>query len=194
MGKLEEGARKKRAKGDLQRAILAAVGVTGIIAIALIAPKALEQLKYSPRFRAKFDYRARTAAGRLVLRGEAQWMERDGRRYLRITEKGRRQLALAEAKASLRKPQRRWDGRWRMVVFDIPERRRGTRNRLCGVMSEVGFERLQDSVWVYPYDCEDFIALLKADLRIGIDVLYAIADTIEHDTPLRKRFRLPEEL
>ena len=58
-------------------------------------------------------------------------------------------------------------------------------------MREIGFVRLQDSVWVYPYDCEDFIALLKAELKIGRDVLYAIVDTIEHDKNLRQHFNLP---
>ena len=66
-----------------------------------------------------------------------------------------------------------------MIVFDVPERRRPVRLRLCAVMRDIGFVRLQDSVWVYPYDCEDFIALLKTELKIGKDVLYTIADTIE---------------
>ncbi|KKW41875.1 MAG: hypothetical protein UY91_C0010G0002 [Parcubacteria group bacterium GW2011_GWB1_55_9] len=60
-------------------------------------------------------------------------------------------------------------------------------------MQEVGFVRMQDSVWVYPHDCEDFIALLKMELKIGKDVLYAIADTIEYDKPLRIHFALPLE-
>lgn len=59
-------------------------------------------------------------------------------------------------------------------------------------MSEIGFVRLQDSVWVYPYDCEDFVALLKAELKIGKDVLYAIVDTIEQDKNLRRYFNLPD--
>ena len=79
-----------------------------------------------------------------------------------------------------------------MVVFDIPERRRRVRIRLRAFMSEIGFVRLQDSVWVYPYDCEDYVALLKAELKIGKDVLYAIADTIEHDKRIRLHFKLSE--
>ena len=79
-----------------------------------------------------------------------------------------------------------------MIVFDVPERRRRIRTRLRAFMNEIGFVRLQDSVWVYPYDCEDFITLLKAELKIGKDVLYAIADTIEYDRGIRKHFRLPE--
>jgi len=77
-----------------------------------------------------------------------------------------------------------------MIVFDIPERRRVIRNRLRMTMEELGFMRLQDSVWVFPYDCEDFIALLKADMRIGTAVLYVIVEEIENDSHLREHFGL----
>lgn len=78
-----------------------------------------------------------------------------------------------------------------MVVFDVPERQSRVRARLRAVMREIGFVRLQDSVWVYPYDCEDFITLLKAELKMGKNVLYAIVDTIEQDKNLRQQFDLP---
>src|SRR3989344_5509248 len=51
--------------------------------------------------------------------------------------------------------------------------------------------KLQNSVWVYPYDCEDFISLLKADFKIGKDVLYIIVEKLENDWHLRKFFNLP---
>jgi len=50
--------------------------------------------------------------------------------------------------------------------------------------------RLQNSVWVYPYDCEDLITLLKADFEIGKEVLYVIADKIENEKVLLKDFGL----
>ena len=59
------------------------------------------------------------------------------------------------------------------------------------MMRAAGFLRLQDSVWVYPYDCEDFVALLKADLRLGREMLYIIAEKIENDGWLRQEFNLP---
>ena len=55
-------------------------------------------------------------------------------------------------------------------------------------LTAVGFVRLQDSVWLYPYDCEDLIVLLKADFKIGKDLLYLIVDSLENDTAFRKFF------
>jgi len=73
---------------------------------------------------ARFNYQAKTALGRLAAKGLVTFEERNGRRYARVTEAGEQILALESAReASSRKP-RRWDGRWRVVLFDIPERRR----------------------------------------------------------------------
>ena len=56
-----------------------------------------------------------------------------------------------------------WDGKWRIVMFDIREKRRRTvRNSvLC---SPVQAFAAQDSVWVYPYPCDEFIGLVRAHL------------------------------
>lgn len=189
---MEEVSRKRKRKRDIQHAVLATVAVPGVIAFAAIAGNAVQLLKYLPNDRYNLKYRMKSVAGRLVAKGYANWVERDGKKFLQITPKGHQALAFEQAKVTLKDQKKKWDGRWRMVAFDIPERRRKIRLRLRTVMSEIGFVRLQDSVWVYPYDCEDFIALLKAELKIGKDVLYAIADTIEHDKSIRRHFNLPE--
>lgn len=75
-------------------------------------------------------------------------------------------------------------------MFDIPQRRRGTRDRLRRMMRDFGFLRIQDSVWLSPYDCEELIALAKAELRLGKDVLYAIVEEIENDRWIKKYFNL----
>lgn len=46
--------------------------------------------------------------------------------------------------------QRPWDGRWRMVVFDVPRRERALRARLLNWLRREGFGCLQGSVWVTP--------------------------------------------
>jgi len=190
MGKLEESSRKRKKKKDIQNAVLVAIAVTGLLAFAAVAPNALRLLNYLPNEKYNLKYRAKSAAGRLVAKKYAVWIDRDGKKYLRLTSAGHRTLAFEQAKVALKNQKKKWDGRWRMVIFDIPERRRRVRIRLRAFMNEIGFVRLQDSVWVYPYDCEDFMALVKADLKIGKDVLYTIADTIEHDKNIRKHFRL----
>ena len=193
MGKLEKEARLIRRKGQIQQALLTTLLVGGMIAIGAVPYKLIPTVGFTPKNRSRFSYYTKTVASRLVTRRFAKWVKKDDRVYLQITEAGQRKLAFEGEKMKLKDLKRRWDKRWRMVVFDIPERRSNIRHRLRGVMREVGFVRLQDSVWVYPYDCEEFMALLKAELRIGKDVLYAIVERIENDKTIRTHFKLPVE-
>jgi len=84
----------------------------------------------------------------------------------------------------------KWDKKWRVVIFDIPEKKRKARDQIRSVFISAGFYRLQDSVWVYPYDCEDIVGLLKTDIGVGKDLLYMIVDEIENDKHLRENFGL----
>ena len=192
MGTVESEAKKKRRYTNIQQTLLATVALTGVVLVAAIAPNAPAALAKLPSFkRAQLRYQYRTALGRLAAQGHVIFEKRDGKQYARITESGRKILAFEHEKAKLDiTKKRRWNGRWRVIIFDIPERRRRTRDRLRNIMREIGFVRLQDSVWVFPYDCEDFITLLKAELKIGAAVLYMIVEHIENDKHLRVHFGL----
>lgn len=76
------------------------------------------------------------------------------------------------------------------MIFDIPERKRKIRDQIRTLFKLAGFYLLQDSVWVYPYDCEDILTLLKSELGVGKDVLYLIVDELENDKHLRNFFDL----
>jgi CRISPR/Cas system-associated endoribonuclease Cas2 len=192
MGIVETEAKKKRRNTNIQQALLAAVALTGVVLVAAIAPNAPVALaKLSSVKRAQLRYRYRTALGRLAVQGYIVFEKHGDKKYARITEEGSKVLAFEKEKAKLSNiKKKRWNGRWRVVIFDVPERRRQTRDRLRDIMREVGFVRLQDSVWVFPYDCEEFVSLLKAELKIGVAVLYMVVEQIENDKHLRAHFGL----
>lgn len=195
MEMLEERALGVRKRGYIRMALLASVAVSGTILVAAAAPKIFGALESVPAIkRARLKYQAKTVLGRLAVQGLVTFEQHGGKKFARITDAGRNMLAIEEQKAnlSLEKRKRKWDRRWRVIIFDIPERRRKTRDQLRKTMKDLSFVRLQDSVWVFPFDCEDFVALLKADLRIGAAVLYMIVEQIENDKHLRAHFGLVE--
>ena len=191
MAKLEDEARRIRRMGMVQQAMLATIAISGIIAVALIAPGAIAMLGKMPKVRKQFTYRSNNVLTKLAADGYISFQEKGGKRFARITDKGR--LALMRRGSllynSLHRP-KRWDKRWRVIIFDIPEYRRTTRDALRKMMQSFGFYRLQDSVWVYPYDCEDVVALAKAELKIGASVLYMVVEKIENDKRLKEEFLL----
>lgn len=193
MGQVESSAKKKKRSKDMKNAILTTVAVAGVIAVAVIAPNAARLLK-TTGMTARLRHRSMSAVSRLKAKGEIEFLEMDGKKYARLTARGEKTLAYEREKLRLKdeKP-RRWDRRYRLIIFDVPEKRRRVRERLRMVMRDIGFLRIQDSAWVFPYDCEEFVALLKADLHIGKDVLYAVIEEIENDSVIRRHFNLPEK-
>ena len=86
----------------------------------------------------------------------------------------------------------RWDGKWRMLIFDINERRRNIRFRLRALLQGAGFVRLQDSAWIHPYPCDEFAALVRAHLASGVGELRSVVvEALESDQKLREYFNLP---
>lgn len=192
MGNIEERAKKRRRRENIQGVVLSAIGIAGILAVAMIAPNIFQAFpRVLGKKRYKLAFQARTAAARLAARGHVRFVERHGKKWIEITEKGRRILELERQKmrlAALRG--KRWDKRYRLVMFDIPQRRKQIRDAVRRLLRECGFLRLQDSVWVFPYDCEELITLVKSDMRIGKDLLYAVVDSIENDTWIKRHFGL----
>jgi len=70
----------------------------------------------------------------------------------------------------------KWDGKWRIVIFDVPEKRRAARDLLRIKLKEWGFIKWQQSVWVTKKNCtevlrnyirqvgiEDWILVIESD-------------------------------
>ncbi len=187
MGKMEQDSAKRSRKKKLQYAVLMSVAASGFLAMAVMAPNALQCLSrlgildLGPRKRELIN----RARDRLMKRG---LLNRDERGYLSMTPAGERELEMWQIQ-SRAKP-KKWDKKWRVLIFDIPESYRHAREKIRLSLISLGFVMIQKSVWVYPYDCEDFIALLKADLKIGKKLLYLIVDDIENSRVLKESFGL----
>ncbi len=187
MGVLETEALRIRRWGYVQNAVLATVALSGVLAISVVAPNTLQLLGKVPGVKARFSSQTHSALSRLKQKGYISFSKKGTRAFVEITPAGQSALNLQLQRIMLH-PKKRWDKRWRMVMFDIPEKRKSVRERLRRTMREAGFLHLQDSVWVYPHDCEELIALLKAEMHIGKDILYAIVEKLENDTPLKQHF------
>lgn len=189
MGILEETNAKRVRRHNIQKVILQTVTAAGVLSVAIVAPNALQALR-------QFGYKPHKRHKEVIARSRARLVEHGLLSYnpqglLRVTPKGEAKLRQLEAHDYRLKKPRKWDGKWRILSFDIKEKRRGMRDKLRFTLRAIGFEKLHQSAWVYPYPCEDLINLLKADFKIGKDVLYIIADSIENDRALRAHFGLP---
>jgi phenylacetic acid degradation operon negative regulatory protein len=105
----------------------------------------------------RFELRMKRLTRDGLLESTAKTSDLDG--VVRLTESGR--LAAMGGCDPERRWNRTWDGRWRIVLFDVPEKHRSTRVRLERQLRRARFGYLQDSVWITP----DPVESLAVDLQ-----------------------------
>lgn len=98
-------------------------------------------------------------------------VERDGEVYIRITSNGRKLIQRDFPMLLLQN--KKWDGKWRIVMFDVDEANKKLRERLRSKLKELGFGMLQKSVFISPHDIvKDFLEFAESS---GIkDYLYIL--------------------
>lgn len=81
-----------------------------------------------------------------------------------------------------------WDGKWRIVIFDVPEKLRTSRDLLRDKIKQMGFYQIQKSVYTYPFECSREIAFLSEQLLISKYVLIMISDIIQGEEDIIENF------
>ncbi len=112
-----------------------------------------------------------------------------GKLRLRLSQTGvKRAQKISLDELAIPRP-RRWDGRWRLVIFDVPEEHRQARNKLTQKLKDLGFYQLQKSAWVYPFPCLIEIEYLKRTYGIATFVSLAEISKIDQQSKLIRHFR-----
>ncbi|OGF62827.1 CRISPR-associated endonuclease Cas2 [Candidatus Giovannonibacteria bacterium RIFCSPHIGHO2_01_FULL_45_33] len=114
----------------------------------------------------------------------------DGQTRIVLTEKGKlRAMEFSIDDLKIKLPPR-WDKKWRVVMFDIPEKNRQARDALRSKLRELGFYELQKSVFVFPYECKDEIDFVIEVFDIRRHVRYGILESVTNEANLLKYFDL----
>lgn len=181
--------------GVIGKILLGTAAVAGFVLVSAAAPNVWSALRmFEKKHRRSFKrYQQpeiiRKEAAKLAKKKLIVVFEKKGELCMRLTEKGRQELIRYKFKEkSLEK--KSWDRKWRLIIFDIEEKKRGLRDAIRQQMYSFGFVKLQDSVWTYPHECEQVVALLKAQYHIGKELLYIVAGDIEEDEQLKEKFNL----
>src|SRR3989338_10779024 len=82
----------------------------------------------------------------------------------------------------------KWDRVWKIVIFDIPEKKKRAREALRKKLKELGFMELQKSVFIFPYECEDEIDFICEVFEIRNHVRYIKATHINNESELKLKF------
>lgn len=89
-----------------------------------------------------------------------------------------------------KKKTHKWDGKWFLVFFDVPEAQRNKRNYLRKFLIKLGFYPYQQSVYLFPYECEKEVELIKKIVEGAKYIKYIIAEKIEDELEAKEYFKL----
>lgn len=159
--------------------ILKIIGIGGVIVGSLAFPSLPVALIATHKAFKKLNARD---LGRIVKRLEKQEMisvsENNGKTTIGITEKGKKRLLEYDFERIKLKSKKR-DGKFRLIIFDVPETQRSARDILRKKLEQLGFIRLQYSVYVSAFPCKDEIDFLSHFLGISKYITIAVVDKIE---------------
>ncbi len=113
----------------------------------------------------------------------------DGIEKFHLTPAGRNKFLRHQFNTLVPKKEKTWNGKWKIVLFDVPEFKRRTRDGLRKKLKEMGFLEFQKSVFIFPYRCEDEINFIINFLDIAEHVYYLEA-AISPDVEFRRHFNL----
>jgi len=124
-------------------------------------------------------------------KGAIKIQRKDHQVYISLTEEGKKLAGWLQIDALKIKKPKKWDKKWRIIIFDISELKRLYRDAFRGKLKELGFYPLQKSVWICPFGCRDEIELLREFFGLKEKELRLIvAENIGKDDWLRKVFKI----
>lgn len=181
-------------KGELAKAILLLLAAGVLIPAVLIAPNLPVALQWLLRDHAK-KFHTRPQNLQKALRA----LKRN--RLIRVREiRGKTEIVLSEAgkkrvlaykleEMELVRPEK-WDGLWRIVVFDIPEYERRGRDALRAKLQELGFYPLQKSCFICPFPCKDEIDFITEVFGVSPYVNLLTVKALEGEELFRQHFEI----
>lgn len=172
------------------KTILKLVGVGAFLMAAMVMPglplvlkpfideKRKEEYEVWKRF--NIPYLKRTLL-RLNKQKLVEIGEENNKQVVKITNQGKQKIIkMALDELVVEKP-KMWDGKWRLVSFDLPEKLAKERKKLVEYLRAWGFYPLHKSVYLHAYPCFKQIEFLKEYMGIGEYVRSFAVSKIEND-------------
>ncbi len=174
-------------KGDIAYILLGVLVVAGVIAAIALAPglgAALKLIDPNPRKAvAKAD-----RALRSLVKSNKVILTKKG--YV-LTTKGEQDYLRGQFDRYTFPTPRTWDKKWRVICFDVPEKKKHVRRLLHDKLKTLGCYRLQDSVFVTPYSCAEFLKVAHGAYGLSDYVRGMVVTDIDKKEALHSFFRLP---
>ena len=182
--------RENYSRGELAKQILKGLAIGGIIATSFALPNIAQILSLFDVGDSRDRYRIKRAIKTLENQRLVNVYEKNGINVVEITEKGKKKSLIYNIdEVKIVRP-KKWDGFWRIIIFDVPERFKKARDALSQKLRDMEFYPLQKSVFVCPFDCKNEIDFINEIFNTGKFVHYIVAKEISNEAFLKRHYNL----
>ena len=173
------------------KVVFAVLLAAGVLTVAAMAPNIFIAFRGRKRFDRYSDKQLRNAYYGLKRQGLVEIIKEEGDNItVKLNYKNKTKIKKFSLDIISIPKARSWDGKWRVIIFDIPVRYNMARIAMTRKLKELGFYQLQKSVWVFPYPCEDEVLFIADFFKVDRCINILSADNIENDYKLKKFFNL----
>lgn len=191
-------AERKYNPGEIREVVLAALGISVLVGGTIIFPPfpilftaIMNLINGEEKGAIPRNKVVRTL--KLLEKNELIRTEQDGENILvSVKEKGKTVVKKYSIRALLdiKKRSKKWDGKWYLVIFDIPEVQRNKRTQLRRLLKWIGFYQYQKSVFAFPFECEKEVKLIRDLVEGNTYTKYVVAAQIDDEDKLKIFFGL----
>ena len=182
----------KKPRSEIVKDIFSWLAVAGAVSIATTSPFFITNLlKNYKRWKRYPKRKVWDTFYNLRRQGLIELQKENHQIYINLTERGRVKANWLQIDFLKIKKPKKWDKKWRIVIFDISQPKKLYRESFRSKLKELDFYPLQKSVWIHPFNCQAEIGLLKDFFGLSEKELRLIvAESIGNDKEIRKFFKV----
>ena len=162
----------------------------GLLTTALVAPNAVQLFKYFVPKNSRDRWELKRTFSRLENSGLVKRKTTNGDDYYSLTLMGSNRAKRYKLDSMKIVPQKKWDGLWRIVMFDIPEDKMMARRAINLILKKLGCVQYQKSVFITPYPCEKEIDFVGECFEARKHLRIIVASEVEGSDKIKKALKL----
>ncbi|OGD65794.1 hypothetical protein A2215_01090 [Candidatus Berkelbacteria bacterium RIFOXYA2_FULL_43_10] len=108
--------------------------------------------------------------------------------YTELTKKGKKRFTQVQMEHMEVPRPKKWDKKWRIIIFDIPEKKKEIRNAIRRKLYQIGFVQVQKSVFIHPFECTAEVNLICNYFGGRKYLKYMIAEILEGEESVVEEF------
>ncbi len=173
---------------EVLRLLAGGAVLTALILSPHLTLAAVSTLKLFHDWNKYRPFQLKRTIDRLRKRKMVKIVERENETVVEMTESGRKELLRYDINKMQIPKVNKWNGKWWLVIFDIPNSRRKTRDIFSNKLKNLGFHFLQESVAIYPYPCQKEIEFLREvyGIKKFVDILKV--ESFEGEFKIKEKF------